>query len=132
MSKNTAAKIHDIGRPFAQVLVVGRLERICDVLDGGLDGPFSIDLLMVDVREDPIAKLPVIQQGAMRVKDLRFRPTQLSLYTLLQTRQIVGATLERGLEAPTLFTGHRRCDPVMRNRGSPPAYDMRLASGQAG
>jgi hypothetical protein len=68
----------------------------------------------------------------MGIKDLRFRPAQFSLYALLQPRQIIGATPKRGLEAMTLFIGHRRRDPVMRDRDPAASDDIGLPSGQAG
>ena len=132
MPQNTVAKIPDVGRPFSQVLVIGRLERSRDVLDGGLDRPFGVDLLLVDVLADPLAELRVIEQGTMRIENLRLRPAEFSLYALLQTRQVFGSALNCGFEASVLFTGHGSRDPVMRNRGPPPSDDMGIPSGQAG
>ena len=88
--------------------------------------------LAAGLRADPLAELLVIQQGTMRIEDLRFRPTQFSLYALLQTHQIFGATLKRGFEPTALFIGHRRRDPVMRDRDRAASDDMGPASGQAG
>ena len=88
--------------------------------------------LAAGLRADPLAELLVIQQGTMRIEDLRFRPTQFSLYALLQTHPIFGATLKRGFEPTALFIGHRRRDPVMRDRDRAASDDMGPASGQAG
>jgi hypothetical protein len=64
MPQNAVPKVPDISRAFPQVLVVGGFERSGDLLDGGLDGPFGVDLLPVDGVADPLAELLVTQPSS--------------------------------------------------------------------